>query len=146
MNRTMTPLMLTVAAGTVNVPFPSKSMDSTMAIGCGTDSTMLDPVVANRYRPFSVSRVHVGSCSFSSAYPGSTVMSPTVMPIPIPIAAHSPTRCMLVLLSYGMYKICVHGTSRPFRDALQPDGLQEVPPHKGGNESASGVGTSSATG
>src|SRR5258705_437442 len=93
-------------------------MDSPMAFGCGTEDTMLYPVAANTYEPVSVARVHVGAWSFSSPYPGSIVMSPTVMHIPIPIAAHSPTRLMLVLLSYGMCKVCISGAGSPFQGTV----------------------------
>src|SRR5262245_24326 len=88
-----------------------------------------NPENADRYRPFSVARVHVGAWSFSSAYPCSIVRSPAVTTRPIPIA-QKPTRFMFGLLSYAMCKICVRGTSRLFRGALQQGGLQDISPHK----------------
>src|SRR5262249_44951097 len=90
-----------------------------------------NPEKVDRYRPCSVARVHVGSCSFFSAYPGSTVRSPTVMTSPIPIL-HRLTRFMFVLLSYGMYKMCVRSTSRPFSRRTATSGRQDVLPLRRG--------------
>ena len=54
------------------------------------------PVPANRYRPFSVAKVHFVAPPFSPAYPRSTARGPTLMSAPIPIT-RSPTRFMSLL-------------------------------------------------
>ena len=89
------------------------------------------PEAANRYRPFSVAMVHVGACSFSPAYPCSTVRSPTVTNSPIP-SVHKPTCCMFVSFRTGCTRcVCVVRVVL-FRGARQHSGRQDVLPLRRG--------------
>ena len=61
----ITPFRLTVAARTSSVPSPLKTMTSTMAFGCWTPPTMLNPVAENTYEPRRVRSVQARRSAFA---------------------------------------------------------------------------------
>jgi hypothetical protein len=96
--RIIAPFTLTVAPGTDSVPSPLKSMSSTIAFGCATPATMLNPDAEKTYEPCSVVNEQTSSRSSACASPHALST----------IAAHTKTRHVTVVM---FFSLCIRWTN-----------------------------------
>ena len=108
----MTPFMLTVPAGTVKVPSPSKRVNCTMAFGCATPPTIVYPETAKIYVPLRVASLHVlGSSSASTLADAAAAIAAMTKPCNI-------DAFMRFSLEELVACFCVDARGRPQRETL----------------------------
>src|SRR5687768_17205049 len=127
----MTPFRLTVAAGTSSVPSPLKTMTSTIAFGCGTPPTMLNPLAENTYEPRRVPSVHARRSTAAGGKPDASRPPPVPMPL-------VPTNCAPPIATTAAHAATVQPVRR-ISPPMAPSGRPGTDRHRGGLTSTGGI-------